>query len=317
MESHQVCQEGLPTAPFDPFVSVAEAQALAGRAIDELQQRVRDLTILQQRQLELQQQLANLQSIPAPQPLSKPPKVDTRNLPTFTGTIGKSNVDKFIDGLERTFKAFDLKDDRRKVYYAVNQLRETASNWWFSLRIQRGTAADIWEATLTWTDFKELLQKQFKPTDFGQQLRDRLVALRQTTSVDSYTNTFQDIVSQLPSMSEDDRIYFYIKGLKPNTAAHVRAAQLVTLQEAIDKAATYDHAVFQRGSRRPASFPRRNLPPQQQQSADRMDIDNVNVRTAQPQNQGRTVVCYKCQKPGHIARNCQSRQRQQGNASRQ
>jgi Ty3 transposon capsid-like protein/Zinc knuckle len=326
METHQVTPEGLPTAPLDPFVTVAEAQALTGRAIEQLQQRLQELTAIQLRQLELQQQLATMQNTATTLPTPKPPKIDAKNFPTFTGIIGKSNADKFIDGMERTFKAFGLQDEQRQVYYAVNQLRETASNWWFAQRQQQGTTADVWEATLSWAEFKDMLQRQFKPTDFGQQLRDRLYSLRQNTSVDAYTNVFQDLVSQLPSMSEDDRIYHYIRGLKTNTAAHVRAAQPTTLQHAIEKASTYDHAVFQRGRRNGSSPFRRSFTAQQPQVADRMDIDHVNVQpgqqptttTAQPRRDPRTIVCYKCQKPGHIARYCRSpTSSRQGNASRQ
>lgn len=321
MATQQASPEGYPTNSVDPFQTVAEAQALTGRAIEQLQQRLQEITAIQQRQLELQQQLATMHTTAATLSAPKPPKIDAKNFPTFTGIIGKSNVNKFIDGMERTFKAFGLQDEQRKVYYAVSQLRETASNWWFAQRQQQGATADIWEAMLSWTDFKNMLQKQFQPTDFGQQLRDRLYSLRQQTSVDTYTNMFQDLVSQLPSMSEDDRIYHYIRGLKPNTAAHVRAAQPLTLQDAIEKASTYDHAVFQRGRRTGSSALRRNFTTTSPQAPDHMDIDHVNVQprtTSQPQRENRTIVCYKCQKPGHIARYCRSpTSSRQGNASRQ
>jgi Ty3 transposon capsid-like protein/Zinc knuckle len=273
--------------PTDPFTMVAQTQLMMSRILE---------------------QLGNQEN------RKKDGKVDIKALPTFHGIIGQDNVDKFIDLLNRAFAAFDITSDARKIYYAANQLRGTASNWYFA---QRRIHGDAWEQQLTWPYFVSLLTTQFKPVDFDLLLRDKLDRLRQTSSVDAYTNVFMDTVSQLPDMSEKDKLHRYLRGLKERTAAHVRAAQPASLQRAIDLATTYDHAVFQQGGpQRNRAVPR----PHPAVHTDSMEIDNIRVQQkSRPsfspagqrfRHQNSTRVsndCFKCGKPGHFARDCRSR----------
>lgn len=230
-------------------------------------------------------------------------KLDVKALPQFHGKVGSDNVDKFVDQMERAFNAFSVHSNERRVYYASNQFRGTASNWWFAKRQTNGAA---WEQTLAWEQFTNLLKQQFKPVDFNLMIRDKLENLRQSNSVDEYTNRFMDLVSQLPEMAEDDRIHRYLRGLKSKTAAHVRATQPQQLQDAIDSAATFDHSYFGRASKEYRERPAR-------QPQDNMEIDHTRVQGDQspqrPENDRRsprkeTRECFKCHKIGHIAANC-------------
>lgn len=225
-------------------------------------------------------------------------KPDTKSLPTFRGRIGVDNVDKFVDQMERAFHAFTIASNQRRVYYAVNQLRDTASNWWFA---QRQTNGAVWEQTLTWPEFVQLLQQQFKPIDFNLLMRDKIDNLRQINSVDTYTNNFMDLISQLPEMAEDDRIHRYLHGLKAKTAAHVRSQQPATLQTAIDLASTFDHSYYRAGSQYSNSGYNRQDRIKRQ---DMMEVDHTQVGQQRSQQQRETRACFRCKKVGHIAANC-------------
>lgn len=276
--------QGQPTT-LDPLAMIAQAIA--------------QLTAVQQ------QQLSGMTTVQPTTP--KDGKLDVKALPQFYGKVGSDNVDKFVDQMERAFNAFSVHSNERRVYYASNQFCGTASNWWFAKRQTNGSA---WEQTLTWEEFKDLLQQQFKPVDFNLLIRDKLENLRQHTSADEYTNKFMDLVSQLPDMSEDDRIHRYLRGLKNKTAAHVRATQPQRLQDAIDSATTFDHSYFGRHGHATGNE-HRERPTRQQ--PDNMEVDTTQFRQAATGQQQRaeTRECYNCGKKGHLKATCWKRKQNQ------
>ena len=241
-------------------------------------------------------------------------------LPIFQGRLGIDNVVIFLHDIETAFRATGVHNDSQRVYIAATCLAGPARQWWFGYT-QR---PDVIEEAICWKDFKELLQTQYLPRNYDTLLRDKLRRTRQQQSIHEYVTAFSSLAHQLTTMSEDDKIYNFIQGLKQNTASWVRTQKPHTLQQAIDTATEYDSAYFgkDKGNHRQ---PLHSRPPQHQPDH-AMEIDSIRVQQqritrpgfhSEPQHYNtRQRECFKCGKPGHYARNCRSRPQphnQQGN----
>ena len=67
----------------------------------------------------------------------------------------------------------------------------------------------------TWDAFKFALEQQFKPINTTILARDKLTVCVQTKSVQQYIREFQTILLDIPDMSELERYYHFLQGLKP------------------------------------------------------------------------------------------------------
>ncbi|KAG1532466.1 hypothetical protein G6F51_013092 [Rhizopus arrhizus] len=98
------------------------------------------------------------------------------------------------------------------------------------------------EEPQTWEQFKQGLEYAFKPTYSEQNARDRLANIRQTSSVSEYVDEFQDILLDLPRVSDDEALDRFIRGLKDKTRIHVITREPRSLEESIRYAISYDSA---------------------------------------------------------------------------
>ncbi|KAG1035049.1 hypothetical protein G6F43_013303 [Rhizopus delemar] len=129
--------------------------------------------------------------------------------------------------------------------------------------------------------------------------RDRLASIKQTTSVSEYAGVFQDILLDLPQVSDDEALDRFVR------------------EEANRFAIAYDSAK-QTGS---------VLPTRQRDSFadDPMDLSvlmqQLNAIVKAPRNNyynqgrittkhGRNIICHWCHKPGHIIAECRNRIRE-------
>ena len=99
------------------------------------------------------------------------------------------------------------------VQYATTLLRENAMVWWrnhmHTCRVSGRTPISTWDA------FKFALEQQFKPINTTILARDKLRVYIQTKSVQQYIREFQTILLDIPDMSELERFYHFLQGLKP------------------------------------------------------------------------------------------------------
>ena len=86
------------------------------------------------------------------------------------------------------------------------------------------------------------------------------------TTVSSYITKLRALVVELPSETEENQIYQFLKGLKPEIQARTRTHKPATLKRAMDIADEADRAnmIAYRGSSRSSGNIQR---PQQQQSS--------------------------------------------------
>ena len=113
---------------------------------------------------------------------------------------------------------------------------------------------------------------------------------------------------QLPNMHEEDRIYAYLKGLKPAVANQVAMQQPTTLIIAQSLATTTDTIQFQHMPRRPVfnHRPADRAPHRAEYRGPApMDLDAISKLTNDERERLRkNGGCFRCRKTGHLARDC-------------
>ncbi|KAL8737361.1 MAG: hypothetical protein Q9190_008117 [Brigantiaea leucoxantha] len=95
-----------------------------------------------------------------------------------------------------------------------------------------------------WEGLKGVLIGQFQIFNHETDVRDRYSALRQTTSVSAYITKFRALVVEFPGESEQNQVYQFLKGLKPEIQARTRTHKPATLNIAMDIADEADRANY-------------------------------------------------------------------------
>ncbi|GKE08658.1 putative reverse transcriptase domain-containing protein, partial [Tanacetum coccineum] len=215
--------------------------------------------------------------------------------------------------------------ENQKVKYAASSFMNKALTWWNTQIQARGHEAAI---GMSWTDFKALLVEEFCPSNEMEKLESefwnhKMVGANHT----GYTDRFHELAKLVPHLvtHESSRIKRYIAGLAPEIQGMLRATQLTTIQSVILRAGILtDEAV---STLTMGNEKRKGVEESSKQGGGRNDDKRANVSkgfvaatthrneyarphpkcaecwTYHPEG-GPCRVCFNCQKPGHIARNC-------------
>ena len=187
----------------------------------------------------LEQQLAstsqNVQHLQAalsqqpPPPVPIPPAVFRLKPPKpapFKGG-GKERVGEWLKRLNAFFGAHPPMVDVQKINYAAACLEGVAAKWW-SVHCE-----DHLRPGATYESFSEALHKRFTPPNLEQRARDKLLSVRQTSTVAAYTERFLDLSLDIPGLDVSQALHQYIFGLKPEVKTDVLLRHPPTLAEAI------------------------------------------------------------------------------------
>jgi hypothetical protein len=195
----------------------------------------------------------------------------------------------------------------------------------------------------SWNELKEQLIAAFTILPRAETARKRIISLKQRASVLQYAEQFKTALLDLRHWHEDEKIFFFLHGLKDDVRLQVELKQPATLAEAIRLASLVDHISFQRRS----STSRSSFPPPPSSgrpyssyssqpaigagnnTATPMELGSAHARSTPPSSSSvsgsRRVnlspeelalrkekgLCFLCGKYGHIAKQCRTQQRQQ------
>lgn len=251
--------------------------------------------------------IANLQNQVIEMKNQQVPPVKIAKPPTYSGKINES-IDTWIFRIEQYFLAVPMMDNR-KIPFAASFLTDSAATWWRHMYEDPSLKGTSW----SWDDFKSHLRMQFRPIDAERLARDRLHKLRQTTSVSAYIHAFQNIIVDIPTMSEADRIDRFLRGLKADVHKWVAIQQPDSLADACSIANTIDAISFQNRSSNTSSFSRPtliNTPPSATGTIP-MEIDAIQKTLTASDREAllRMGGCFYCRQQGHLARNCPKKTR--------
>lgn len=240
------------------------------------------------------------------------------------------SVDTFLFSIEKAFEFYEI-DESRKVAVTVNYFRDSALRWYKFMERQ------FQESPPSWKLFKELLIQHFKASNTETVIRNKLNSLSQIGNVVSYNDAFNRLVIELPDIDENTKIDMYCRGLKPQVQLQVRLRTPDTLSIAQSVALNVDHIIGAMNYGKGKSFPSNSrkftgssrLPGRSSSSSTPMELGSteesddlvggseLQVAAITSRYQGNNRIseeelqklikekkCFKCKRPGHIARRC-------------
>ncbi|KAJ9539536.1 hypothetical protein OSB04_032269 [Centaurea solstitialis] len=238
----------------------------------------------------------------------------------FHGTEGAVGLLTWIEGMESVLHISKCTEGN-KVEPSPNLVEHTSAN---SGR----------EATnrLTWEEFKKLLKEEYCPRSEIQKLEAELWNHEMMGSdIDSYTARFHELAKLVPHLvtPEENRIDRYIWGLAPEIRGNVTSANPTTLQAAVNLATRLTNNAIRSGtfSSDKAKGKRKMDELLKNKSGERIVknrkiMGNFGVQTQMVEkgkgthpkcdkcnnhHSGRCIICLKCNKGGHFAKDCRSK----------
>jgi hypothetical protein len=254
----------------------------------------------------------NLNPVP---PVLPPPaqlKIKIATPDTFTGDRNKA--DSFLSQLYLYFNArpADFPTDGQRILFALSYMKGGTAGPWADRFVEQVEAGQ--PPAQTWADFRESFRRTFADPDPGATARLRMSQLRQGTRVvDLYIAEFQELAART-NYDDVAHIDHFERGLSRRLidAIYLMNNMPTTLMEWYQAAQKFDlqlRKLEQHHKERPTSvfprfIPRTNFPkpiaprpPTSGQGPVPMDLDS-GLRNRRP------LICYKCRKEGHMARNC-------------
>lgn len=217
----------------------------------------------------------------------------------YNGSRDKRTIDDFLWSLECYFRFFPNLMDEHKLAYAAAFVRGPAQTW-----IRHTTF-------ISYVDFVQKLEAEFSPVDYRMNLFDRWETISQTTSVERYSREFFELKMTLKlQFPEEYLIQKYIKGLKPRVKLAVVGQNPRSLEDATQIAQRVDMLTFSKSA--PSYGNMNNQPKHRRQTphnppSDPMDLDNIKLTKLTAEERQRLKKdgrCYRCRKPGHVAKDC-------------
>ena len=207
--------------------------------IEEQQQQQQQLTAFIQQQVA--QQLAAMAPVAPVAPVAPASSTLKPTTPSsFSGEIGE-DVAIWLWQVDKWLQAGRVQLDLEKITLATGLLRGSALAWWRTREQQPGHPID-------WPSFQEELRINFQPINPVETYRDRIQTLRQTSSVLAYATAFRNIVVNIPHMTDEEKKFRFIYGLRQRTREEVRIRNPDTFEAAVQLAVRFD-AIYRPGTR--------------------------------------------------------------------
>jgi hypothetical protein len=153
--------------------------------------------------------------------------------PTSYSGEASEDVDLWIWLVDKWLTSGRVQLELEKITLASGLLRGPALAWWRNRETQPAPPVD-------WASFRAELKQSFQPINPVESFRDQLQVIRQTGSVLSYTTAFRNIVVNITTMTDEEKKFRFIYGLKPRTQEEVRMRNPSTFEEAAQIAARFD-----------------------------------------------------------------------------
>lgn len=128
--------------------------------------------------------------------------------------------------------------DQDRIDYAGMKMQGPAATWYtYSTNPQ----CRVEDRIFTWEDLVMGLRRNFQAINPVKQARDKLASYQQRgDSLMRYTTTMRGLFLEIPSMSEEEKLDRYVRGLKPPLRKEVELEQPTTVEQAIKAAETID-----------------------------------------------------------------------------
>ena len=175
----------------------------------------------------------------APTEASVGAKVKVPEPRAYGGARDARELENFLFDVEQYFKAVRVQSEETKVTMATMYLTGDAKLWWRTKYddIQGGRCIID-----TWADLKKELKAQFFPENVEYMARRQLRDLKHTGTVREYVKQFSALMLDIRDMSEKDKLFYFMEGLKPWARTELqrqRVDDLSTAQAAAERLNDY------------------------------------------------------------------------------
>ncbi len=154
------------------------------------------------------------------------PKISIK-IPTYKGEPNE-NVVVWTRQVKNIFHAQNIKDEGTMIHYAATGLEDAALHWFVNKVKDTSTSGPAFSS---WNNFSKALKEAFQPPNYQHYLRIQLKTLRQTSTVQEYGMRFRNIIEQIDTMNELNKVSYFVDGLKSVTSREVAYQAPVTFED--------------------------------------------------------------------------------------
>ena len=236
-------------------------------------------------------------------------------------------ADHWFMQIENVLKAVEITFDTTRIRLAAFQLEGEARVWWRWVR----TSRDL--EVMTWAEFQELFMGKYFPETARHVKAQEFLELKQgATTVMDYVARFTELARFADDYVATDlaKVRRFENGLKLSIRARIvgglqdmdsMVGTTLTIEQEIEDArSTQDSSVSgkRKDSQSSSSSGKRQRASSSRGSQSHNHLGKGQMRVAGQAGQMRVssqagqMVCYHCQQPGHMRRDCPQRQGSQG-----
>lgn len=284
------------------------------------------MELLEQRVLALEAELQALQ-LQHSRALIQDSPVQKAKLkePSPFNAAKKHDVDRFIQQTENYLKVCGVPPENWAAI-AATYFDGDVITWWHT----HLEAAN--HPTYTWEQFTNILRTQYRPHNYREEARRRATSMFQGKwSVYEYAQRFCKEINLVGTMSTDDQIYHFRKGLNPDITKAMLNTEQTTLEGLIQEASLVETRLREIDAMRKGFNPRRLPSTFSNASSGPTPMEIDSIRTQRPsyvaaatsttsnaiqlRRPGKLTaserkrcednkLCFRCRQPGHAASKC-------------
>ncbi|KAG8638146.1 uncharacterized protein LOC110607301 [Manihot esculenta] len=155
----------------------------------------------------------------------------------FNGACDAEDVGNFLFDMDMYFNATNYNSDEGRLEIVPMFLKDNAKLWW---RTKKETTIFGQCTIASWDDFKKELRARFYPENVA---RRKLNEIQQTGPIREYVKEFSVLMLDINNMTPSDRLFYFLRGLKPWAQRELLRRNLKDLSAAVDAAnSLYDYS---------------------------------------------------------------------------